>query len=154
MAGAVTACLGCSADASRLKIELQRGPELAREPRHLPAAVYNLAHTLRARGGDAVFVPIRSMQVLAIIDREEIVFVDSQRKHLVETAWQCFAPRNRVALDAPVPYEVVYYGSHSRSLMTRLQSEFTHALQTLADRQADHGTAVVLPLPPLDRGAE
>lgn len=130
-----------------MKIELHRGPELAREPRHLPAAVYNLAHTLLSRGGDAVFVPIRSMQVLAIIDREEIVFVDSQRKHFVEVAWQRFAPRSRAALDSPVPYEVVHYGKQSAVLLTRLQSEFARALQALADRQPAHGTADVLPMP-------
>ena len=137
-----------------MKIELHRGPELSREPRHLPAAVYNLAHTLLARGGDAVFVPIRSMQVLAIIDRDEILFVDSQRKHFVEAAWQRFAPRNRAALDAPVSYEVVHYGKQSAALMNRLQAEFAHALQELAARQAPHGSAAVLPMPPLDPGGE
>ncbi|MBK7662679.1 MAG: hypothetical protein IPJ21_03850 [Sterolibacteriaceae bacterium] len=137
-----------------MKIELHRGPELAREPRYLPAAVYNLAHTLLARGGDAVFVPIRSMQVLAIIDREEIVFVDSQRKHFVEAAWQCFAPRNRAALDAPVPYELVHYGKQSATLMSRLQAEFAHALQALAAKQPHHGEAAVLPMPPFGRGGE
>lgn len=137
-----------------MKIELHRGPELVREPRHLPAAVYNLAHTLFARGGDAVFVPIRSMQVLAVIDRDEIVFVDSQRKHQVETAWQCFAPRNRAALDAPVPYEAVHYGKHSAAMTMHLQAEFARALQVFADRQRVHGTADVLPMPSPDRSGQ
>ena len=137
-----------------MKIELHRGPELAREPRYLPAALYNLAHTLFARGGDAVFVPIRSMQVLAIIDREEIVFVDSQRKHFVEAAWQRFAPRSRAALDAAVPYEVVHYGKHSAAQMARLQTEFARALQALADRQPAHAKANVLPMPAAARDTE
>ncbi len=134
-----------------MKIELQRGAELAREPRQLPAAVYNLAHTLLARGGDAVFVPIRSMQVLAIIDRDEIVFVDSDRKHVVEMAWQSFAPRSRAALDAPVPYEAVHYGRPSLAQMARLQAEFARALQALAAKRPSRGTATVLPIPPSGR---
>lgn len=137
-----------------MKIELQRGPELAREPRQMPGEVYNLAHTLLARGGDAVFVPIRSMQVLAIIDREEIVFVDSQHKHFVETAWQRFAPRNRAALDAPVAYEAVHYGRQSATLMTRLQSEFARALRALAAKAAPHEAAAVLPMRPPERSSE
>lgn len=134
-----------------MKIELQRGAELAREPRQLPAVVYNLTRTLLARGGDAVFVPIRSMQVLAIIDRDEIVFVDSDRKHVVETAWQAFTPRTRSSLDAPVPYELVHYGRQSLALMARLQAEFARALLALAAKAPPHGTATVLPIPPSAR---
>lgn len=130
-----------------MKIELRRGPELAREPRRLPAAVYNLAHTLLARGGDAVFVPIRSMQVLAIIDREEIVFVDSRHRHLVETAWQRFAPRSRSALDEPVPYEAVHYSRESAAAMARLQGEFAAALRALARKSETPGEADILSLP-------
>lgn len=130
-----------------MKIELHRGPELAREPRSLPAPVYNLAHTLLARGGDAVFVPIRSMQVLAIIDRDEIVFVDSRRKHLVETAWQHFKPGNRNALDEPVSYEVVHYGRDSVAAMTRLQGEFAAAMQALSAKAVAGSGADVVAMP-------
>lgn len=137
-----------------MKIDLQRGPELAREPRHLPAEVYNLAHTLLARGGDAVFVPIRSMQVLAIIDREEIVFVDSRHRHFVATAWQRFAPRERAGLDAPVYYEAVHYGRESAALMTRLQAEFARALRALAAKAAPQGTATVVPIRPSGQADE
>lgn len=144
------ACRGCSADTT-LKIELHRGPELAREPRSLPAPVYNLAHTLFARGGDAVFVPIRSMQVLAIIDRDEIVFVNSRRKHLVETAWQHFQPRNRSALDEPVSYEVVHYGRDSAAAMMRLQGEFAAAMQALAAKTDAGSGADVFVMPAAQR---
>lgn len=130
-----------------MKIELHRGPELAREPRRLPASVYNLAHTLLARGGDAVFVPIRSMQVLAIIDRDEIVFVDSRCKHLVETAWQHFQPRNRTALDEAVDFEVVHYGRDSAAAMMRLQGEFAAALQALSAKAVVGGGADVVAMP-------
>lgn len=135
-----------------MNIELHRGPELARERRYLPAEVYNLAHTLLARGGDAVFVPIRSMQVLAIIDREEIVFVDSRHKHVVETAWQRFAPRDRAGLDAPVSYEAVHYGPESAALMGRLQRDFADALKAFAAKTAPHGAAAVLSMRPPGRG--
>lgn len=137
-----------------MKFELHRGAELRREPRQLPGALYNLAHTLLARSGGVVFVPIRSMQVLAIIDRQEIVFVDGQTKHVVAAAWQRFAPRNRAALDAPVSYEWVHYGKDSAVLTSRLQAEFARALQALAERGPTHRSADVLPLPPPGRKAD
>jgi hypothetical protein len=58
-----------------MELSCYRDRELAREPRYLPASTYNLAHTLLARSpGDCVFVPIRSMQYVAIIAVEEIDF--------------------------------------------------------------------------------
>jgi len=70
-----------------------REQEIARLPAFLPAATYNLAHTLLARAGKCLFVPIRSLQYLAVLDAEEFIFVDGQNKAWVELAWQHFHPR-------------------------------------------------------------
>src|SRR3569832_2514245 len=86
-----------------------REQEIARLPAFLPAATYNLAHTLLARAGKCLFVPIRSLQYLAVLDAEEFIFVDGQNKAWVELAWQHFHPQARASLDERVPFEVVHY---------------------------------------------
>ena len=67
-----------------------REQEIARLPAFLPAATYNLAHTLLARAGTCLFVPIRSLQYMAVLDAEEFLFVDRQHKSWVELAWHHF----------------------------------------------------------------
>lgn len=127
-----------------MEITIHRYPALAHEARQLPAATYNLAHTLLARSPGAVFVPIRSMQFLAIIDAEEIVFVDHLHKGLAVLAWRHFRPQARAALDDPVPYEAVFYREDGAEVMKRLQAEFARALPPLADKDRVEGPARVL----------
>jgi hypothetical protein len=116
-----------------MELTYYRDQALLREPRQLPAATYNLAHTLLARSpSGVVFVPIRSMQYLAILDHEEFVFVDGARKSLIDIAWQHFNPYTRSALDEPVSYAAVYYHPAAADIMFRLQSEFPRALRSLA----------------------
>ena len=86
-----------------------REQEIARLPDFLPATTYNLAHTLLARAGTCLFVPIRSLQYMAVLDAEEFIFVDSQNKAWVEFAWQRFQPQMRASLGERVPFEVVHY---------------------------------------------
>ena len=87
-----------------------RPPELSREPRTLPADTYNLAHVLLKRAATGcLFVPLRGMQFLAVLDAEEFIFVDREGRRMIELAWQNFAPQARRALDEPVSYEAVYY---------------------------------------------
>jgi hypothetical protein len=112
-----------------------RPPEVAAEPRHLPAAVYNLAlRLLRGASTGSVFVPIRSMQVLAVLDAEEFIFVDREGRRRIELAWREFRPQARAALDEPVPYRAVYYSPAAARLMGPLQAEFGKALQALGAR--------------------
>jgi hypothetical protein len=92
-----------------------------------------------------VFVPIRSMQVLAVLDHEEFIFVDRERRRWVEIAWQHFRPGERAALDAPVAYEAVYYSPEAHETMKRLQGEFLKALRDLQGRAPQQGRARVLP---------
>lgn len=113
-----------------------RSEEIGREARTLLAAVYNLAHTLlsRARNG-CLFVPIRRMQFLAVLDVEEFIFVDREAGRYIDLAWREFRPQARRSLDEPVAYQAVYYGGEAASRMTRLLGEFPRALQELEQRQ-------------------
>jgi hypothetical protein len=126
----------------------ERGSVLAREPRRLSAATYNLTRTLLARRkAGCVFVPIRSMQYMAVIDAEEIIFVDSQHKRWIEIAWQNFRPQARDSLQDAVAYEAVYYTPEGRVTMKRLQGDFLAALRALAARHRISEPAPVLPFP-------
>jgi hypothetical protein len=123
-----------------------RDEEIIRLPGFLPAATYNLAHTLLARAGKCLFVPIRSLQYMAVLDAEEFIFVDSQNKAWVELAWQHFRPQARAALDERVPFEIVHYRIQAAETMKRLPAEFQQALQLLAERQRPQAPASVLDL--------
>ncbi len=126
----------------------ERGPELARNAAALPAASYNLSRILLAQSRTGcVFVPMRGMQYMAVIDAEEIIFVDSQYKRWVEVAWRGFRPDQRQALDEAVAYQVLYYTPDGADTQRRLQGEF-HAAMTLLDSRRPHPeTANVLAMP-------
>ena len=131
-----------------MEIICYRDPELARESRFLPAATYNLAHTLLARSTNGcVFVPIRTMQYLAVLDAEEFVFIDGARKCWVDIAWREFHPQLRNALDEPVPYQALYYRPDSVQLMSRLQAELPRALRELAGKKRLDVPAQILKFP-------
>ena len=125
-----------------------REQEIARLPAFLPAATYNLAHTLLARAGKCLFVPIRSLQYMAVLDAEEFIFVDSQNKAWVELAWQHFRPQARASLDERVPFEVVHYLPQAAETMKRLPGAFHQALLLLAERQKPDAPATVIALHP------
>ncbi len=131
-----------------MEITCYRDPEVKRERRILPATTYNLAIQLFARREtNQLFVPIRSMQYLAIIDEEEFVFVDSQRKCWIDIAWQNFHAQKRDALDQPVNYEAVYYRENQTAVMQRLQIEFPLALHTMMVKQLPNNPAQVIEFP-------
>ena len=123
-----------------------REQEIARLPAFLPAATYNLAHTLLTHAGQCLFVPIRSLQYMAVLDAEEFIFIDGQNKAWVELAWQHFRPQARSALDERVPFEVVHYLPQAVETMKRLPGEFQKALMVLAERDLPQQDARVLPL--------
>lgn len=130
-----------------MEITCYRNAELQREPRQLPAAVYNTAHLLLKHSKEGVvFVPIRSMQYLAVIDREEIIFLDAEQKSWVDIAWQNFRPQQRTALTEPVPYEVVYYNHDAKGTMQRLLGEFPPALKALTAKDTPSIAARIIKL--------
>lgn len=127
-----------------------RTQELKRERRRLAATVYNRSKTLLYRSGEnALFVPIRSMQYLAVIDPEEIVFLDGAVSHSeIVLAWQSFRASERNALHMPVSYEAVFYTEDSLKIMPRIQSEFPRALRQMDERMrsASSGKAKIIQL--------
>jgi len=131
----------------RVRETFYRGNELARERRAMPARTYNLTRILLTRTRDAfVFVPIRSMQYLAIVESAEFNFLHSEERPDIELSWQNFAPAERSGLDDPVAYDAVYYRAHAAVTMRRLQGEFLRALEQMAARSAPSQSGAVLEL--------
>lgn len=119
-----------------MQLSFERGDEIAREPRQLPAAHYNKIRLLYSRnGGKPLFVPLRGMQYLAIVDEEEIVFVDGQGPRVIEISWQQFRAGERTDLRDPVDYTCIFYSETGRQVMPRLQGEFLKGLGLLEQRQ-------------------
>lgn len=132
---------------ARMRETFYRGNELARTRRSMPARTYNLSRILLARSPDAfVFVPIRSMQYLAIVEPHEFNFVDREARREIELAWQHFAPGERAGLDDPVPFDAVYYGPQAADAMLRLQTEFVKAMELMQARTVPEHTGAVLEL--------
>jgi len=120
-----------------MKLSFERGDEIGRETHLLPAVTYNRLTVLFARGSrEPLFVPIRSMQYLAIVDREEVVFVDGAGPRFIEVAWQNFRRQQREDLQAPVEYQRVFYERAGIEVSQRLQGEFLKALVDLEKKQA------------------
>ena len=142
-----------------------RPPEVERLPSTLAADLYNATQRLLARSRTGcAFVPIRSMQYIGVIDRAEIVFVDSQAYaqqgeqggRLIVIAWQPRPAPERASLAEPVPRDVVFYERNLADVQRRLVGEFGRALQELERRTRDaelpaQGARI---LPFVRRGAE
>lgn len=131
-----------------MEITCYRDSEINCETRHLSASTYNMAIALLSRCPTRhLFVPIRSMQYMAIIDHEEFVFIDGERKCWIDIAWQHFKSQARDALDQPVAYQAVYYRENMSTIMTRLQSELPVALQVLINKTRLDGPARIIHFP-------
>ncbi len=120
--------------------------EVGRQDWFVPSKIYNLYRSLLNRSlTDNVFVPIRSMQFLAVMDKDEIVFVDSQSYavseneggRLILVAWQFGDVRDREALTDPVSCEVVFYEQKNREIQLRLVSELRKAMELMDQRYRD-----------------
>lgn len=131
-----------------MEITCYRDPIYAQETRTLPAHVYNLALNLLHNTPQRVlFVPIRAMQYLAVLDDEEWVFLDGVRKCWIDIAWQYFQPQQRNSLSDAVAYQAVYYQAESSLLMNRLQHELPLALKALASKSRPVQTGSIIKLP-------
>lgn len=130
-----------------MDVNFTRSREIDRETRSVPADLYNAIHLLFARVGRGhLFVPIRSMQYLAAIDHEEIVFVDGQGPRAIELAWRDFRAGDRRDLRAPITYTCIYYDQKAPGMMNRLQSEFLKAVALMQERQPRPDGATITPL--------
>jgi len=119
--------------------------EFARQQSAIPASLYNaLQLLLRRSGRDSLFIPIRAMQYQAVIERDEVVFVDSNGGYahqdgeggrLVRIAWRLTPAPKRESLDAPVPCEIVFYFPDLKETQWRLMSELPPVLKRVLERQ-------------------
>lgn len=124
---------------------------VAREPSALPADLFNGLQLLLSRGGgESVFLPIRSMQYLAVITRDETLFVDAQGGYahqdgvggrIIRIAWR--PARHRESLSAPVPCDIVYYFEHLTEVQRRLISDIRPSLKMVLDRQRERAMRAV-----------
>ena len=116
----------------------------------LPADIVNgLRRLLSREGGDCVFLPVRAMQYLAVIDRNEVVFVDANGGYahqdgeggrLIRIAW-CWEPGPRDSLTDPVPSEIIHYFPDLKETQWRLLGEVRAALKLVEGRQRDQAVS-------------
>ena len=135
-----------------------RPAEVAREQLNLPAPLFNRCLLLLNRSiTKNVFVPVRTMQYQAVIDDDEIIFVDNQGYavqdgkggRLIILAWQMPMHHSRDSLTEPVPIKVVYYIREGHDTHRRLIGEFAKALDLFEERLKDaEKTASILPFQP------
>lgn len=135
-----------------------RPREIAREQVNLPASIFNRCVLLLNHSPTGhVFVPVRTMQFQAVIDNDEIIFVDNQGyavqdgngDRLIVIAWQAPLHSSRDSLSEPVPIDIVYYVDNNHETHRRLVGEFPKALDIFEERAKTNGrtemTADVLP---------
>lgn len=126
---------------------------VAYEQTRIPAALYNgLQLLLRRSTGSAVFIPVRSMQYQAVVDREEVVFVDSHGGYayqdgeggrLIRIAWRPAVGRESIS--NPVACEIVYYFKDLRETQTRLLGEIQPIIKQMLERQRSTGGSTPAP---------
>lgn len=130
-----------------MNLRFFRGEEYKRQSRSMGAELYKAIRLLMPDDPhQALFVPIRAMQFLAVADREEIIFVDGRSRRNIELAWCKLLTHDREDLRSPVRFTCIYYNRSALGLIDRLYSEFYRALQLLAQRKPAGGDATVVPL--------
>lgn len=113
----------------------------------LLAKTYNLAHVLLNRNqSNHIFVPIRSLQYLAIIEKNAFWFVDSlayavrddEGGRLIKVSWHpVIDPNQRDALTQHMDCQVIFYGEDMSEIQNRLNSEFYQAMLQIDQRHRD-----------------
>ncbi len=137
-----------------------RPEEVACERLTIPADLYNQCRLMLSRcRHENLFVPVRSMQIQAVIDKDEVIFVDNQAYavrdgeggKLIRLAWKFRHDHGRESLTEPAPILLVYYAEDARELHTRLIGEFKKALDLLQTRSRESGckprSRKILPFP-------
>jgi len=128
----------------------------------LLSRTYNLAHVLLNRNrSDHLFVPIRSLQYLAIIEKNTFWFVDSlayavrddEGGRLIRVSWHpLINPNQREGLTQDMDCRVIFYGEDMSDIQTRLNSEFYQSMLQIDQRHRDSLNAIckasILPLRP------
>ncbi|MCU7932229.1 MAG: hypothetical protein KZQ90_15615 [Candidatus Thiodiazotropha sp. (ex Codakia rugifera)] len=137
-----------------------RPEELACERLTIPAVLYNQCRLMLSRCQyDQIFIPVRSMQIQAVIDEEEVIFVDNQAYavrdgeggKLIRLAWKFRRDQERNSLTEPAPINLIYYDDNARDLHNRLIGDFKKSLDIMEARFRENGCEArvmrVLPFP-------
>jgi len=121
--------------------------EFSRHEFRLISTTYNLAHVLLNRSqSDHLFIPIRSMQYLAIIEKSAFWFVDSlayavrgdEGGRLIRVSWHPLIDvSERNALTQHMDCRAIFYGEDMAEIQTRLCSEFYQAMLQIDQRHRD-----------------
>ena len=128
----------------------------------LLSQTYNLAHVLLKRSqSDHLFVPIRSLQYLAVIEKNAFWFVDSlayavrgdEGGRLIRISWHPLIHSNeREGLNQDMDCRVIFYGEDMSEIQNRLNSEFYQSMLQIDQRHRDSlptdGKVSILPLRP------
>jgi len=112
----------------------------------IPAEVFNLYRALLIRNdNNPVFVPIRSMQYLTVLDQHKIYFIDSQAYAVADNtggrmillAWQFDKALQRDSLNKPAPCNMIFYEHKNDEVRLRLIPEFKQAMESIDQRYRD-----------------
>jgi len=109
---------------------------------------YNLAHVLLHRSeSDHLFIPVRSLQYLAIIEKNAFWFVDSlayavrgdEGGRLIRISWHPIIDANhhREGLNQNIDCRVIFYGKDMADIQTRLNNEFYQSMKLIDQRYRD-----------------
>jgi len=113
----------------------------------LLSQTYNLAHVLLNRSqSNHLFVPVRSLQYLAIIEKDAFWFVDSQAYavcgdeggRLIRISWHpLLHASQREGLTQNMDCRVIFYGEDMFEIQNRLNSEFYQAMLLMDQRHRE-----------------
>lgn len=113
----------------------------------LSSQIYNLAHVLLNRSkSNHLFIPIRSIQYLAIIEKEAFWFVDSlayavrgdEGGRLVKISWHpVLTAHEREDLTQNMNCRAVFYGEDMSDIQKRLNGEFYQSMLQVDQRHRD-----------------
>ena len=126
----------------------------------LLSKTYNLAHVLLNRSQSShLFIPVRSLQYLAIIEKNAFWFVDSlayavrddEGGRLIRVSWHPVIKTNqREGLNQNMDCRVIFYGGDMSEIQNRLNSEFYQSMLQIDQRHRDslntHCKVSILPL--------
>lgn len=134
--------------------------EFSCQQTRLMSQTYNLAHVLLNRSKSShVFVPVRSLQYLAIIEKNAFWFVDSlsyairgdEGGRLIKISWHpLLSACHREGLTQNMVCHVIFYGEDMSEIQSRLISEFHKSMHLIDQRYRDaldaHRIVSILPL--------
>jgi len=126
---------------------------------------YNLAHVLLNRSQSShLFIPIRSLQYLAIVEKNTFWFVDSlayavrdnEGGRLIRVSWHPLISANeREGLTQNMDCRVIFYGEDMSEIQKRLNSEFYQSMLQIDQRHRDSlNTDCKVSILPLRHNAE